>query len=104
MERCYEIFKNEPGTERAAAALFLLAHFADLEALPWVNEFLDDSHPVIRWNGLSVLQYILYGPVGDSAIATANELLDKAESGPDPELRDRAKQVRLRLAPYEPRE
>ena len=44
----------------------------------------------IRWNGLMVLRTILYGPLGDEAIATAKQLLDMACSDPDPELRKRA--------------
>lgn len=94
MERCYEIYKTEHGTESASDAVFLLASFADDEALPWIREFLDDSGRNIRWNGLYVLRTILYGPLGDAAIATAKGLLDKAESDSDLEIRERAKQIR----------
>ena len=39
MERCYELYKTEPGTSRAGGALFLLAKMGDVRALPWVGEF-----------------------------------------------------------------
>jgi HEAT repeat protein len=96
MERCYEVYKAEHGTENASRAVFLLASIADAEALPWIREFLDDSSRNIRWNGIYVLRNVLYGPLGDEAITTANELLDKAESDPDPEIRERTKDIRSR--------
>jgi hypothetical protein len=90
MDRCYEIYKTEQDTERANRAVFLLASFAEIEALPWVREFLQNKDRNIRWNGLMVLRTILYGPLGDAAMTTAKQLLDMACSDPDPELRKRA--------------
>jgi hypothetical protein len=101
MERCHEIYKTDSSAENAISAVFLLAAFADIEALPWIHEFLDDSREGIRWNGLMVLSNILRGPVGDPGIAIAKELLDKADSSPDPKLRERAKIVRMQLARFE---
>jgi HEAT repeat protein len=97
MERCYEIYKTAQDTEKAYA-VFLLASIADVDVLPWVREFLDDENQGIRWNGLVALRTIVGGPLGDAAIATAKQLLDKAESGSDPEMRQRAKQIRSQLA------
>jgi HEAT repeat protein len=97
MERCYEIYKAEHGTEKASGAVFLLASIADEEALPWVREFLEDPSRNIRWNGLMVLRTVLLGPLGDAAIATAKELLDKAASDPDIEMRERTKEIRSLL-------
>jgi hypothetical protein len=97
MERCYEIYKTEHGTEKAAGAVFLLASIAEAEALPWVREFLEDHNRNIRWNGLMVLRTVVGGPLDDAAIATAKELLDKAASDPDSEMRERAKELQSLL-------
>jgi hypothetical protein len=101
MEYCYKIFKTEQDREKANSAVFLLASFADTEALPWIREFLNDGEEIIRWNGLMVLQCILYGPVGDAGIATAKEALDKADSDTNPRLRELAKRVRPQLERFE---
>lgn len=93
MERCYEIYSTEADTERANGAVFLLASFAESQALPWVREFLQSQNQSIRWNGLMVLRTILGGPLGDEADATAKELLNIACSDSDPELRKRALQI-----------
>ena len=91
MERCYEIYKTDPASSRAAAAVFLLAEMADSRVLPWVREFLEDEHESIRWNGLMALRMILdEGPLGDEGIDTAKELLTKAESDSDQRLQERA--------------
>jgi hypothetical protein len=94
MERCYEIYKAAPDSEDAVRAVFLLKSFATDAALPWIREFLDDPKPGIRLNGLMVLRTILDGPLGDASIATAMQLLDKAERDSDPEMRERANQIR----------
>jgi hypothetical protein len=98
MERCYEIYKAEPASDRACAAVFLLAEMADSRALPWVREFLEDSSEGIRWNGLMALRRILGGALGDAGIATAKGLLSKAEADASERLRDRAREVRHQLA------
>ena len=102
MDRCYEIYKAESGTENAIRAVFLLTSFADGAALSWVQEFLDDPNPSIRWNGLMVLRTILDCPLGDAAIASVMELLDKAEKDSDPEMRERAKQIRSEFCSKHP--
>jgi hypothetical protein len=94
MNRCFEIYKAEPDTDRACSAVFLLGSMADDRALSWVREFLEDRSKLIRLNGLRVLQNILFGPLGDAEIATAKELFDKAESDPDSTIRERAVQIR----------
>jgi HEAT repeat protein len=98
MERCYEIYKAEPASHRAGAAVFLLAEMADSRALPWVREFLEDSSEGIRWNGLMALRRILEGALGDAGIASAKELLSNAEADASERLRDRAREVRHQLA------
>jgi hypothetical protein len=98
MERCYEIYKREPASDRACAAVFLLAEMADSRVLPWVCEFLEDGNDGIRWNGLMALRMILEGPLGDEGIATAKELLTKAESDSDERLQERAREIRHQLA------
>jgi hypothetical protein len=94
MDRCYEIYKAKPDSEDAIRAVFLLASFADDAALPWVRQFLGDRNRAIRWNGLAVLCTVLYGPLGDAAITSAMQLLDKAEQDSDSEIRERATLVR----------
>ena len=94
MDRCYEIYKAKPDSDDAVRAVFLLASFADDAVLPWVGEFLADQSPGIRWNGLAVLRTILYGPLGDSAIASAMQLLDKAEQDSNSDMRERAQLIR----------
>jgi hypothetical protein len=101
MERCYEIFKTEADLNRRAGAVFLLSSFADIEAMPWIRDFLSDSEKVIRWNGLHVLSYILYGPIGDEPIALARELLQIADTDPDADIRELASKVRLQLKEHE---
>jgi len=101
MNRCYEIYKTEHGTENACSAVFLLGSFAHYEALPWIREFLADSSEGIRLNGLRVLQRVVYGPLGDKDGDIAKELFDKAESDPDPEIRERAQQIRSHLPPHQ---
>ncbi|MFZ0302942.1 MAG: HEAT repeat domain-containing protein [Terracidiphilus sp.] len=97
MERCYEIYKNEPDSRRAGAAVFLLYEMADPRVLPWVREFLDDKNFSVRWNGAMALQEILRGPANDDDIALAKGLLSKAESDPDERIRERAAEIRRRL-------
>jgi HEAT repeat protein len=94
MNRCFEIYKAEPNTDRACSAVFLLGSMADDRALSWVREFLEDRSQPIRLNGLRVLQNILFGPLDDAQIATAKELFAKAESDSDPTVRERAVQIR----------
>lgn len=98
MERCFEIYKTEPGTARACGAVFVLGCMADAKALPWVREFLEDSDKAVRMNGLAVLQSILCGPLGDDDLATAKELFDFAALDPDPMARTRASDIRAHSA------
>ena len=100
MERCYEIYKTEPGSRNACSAVFLLGSFAGDEALPWVREFLDDADRLIRLNGVGVLRRILAGPLGDRDSELAGELLAKGESDSDAEVRERTRQVRADLPPH----
>ena len=100
MERCYEIYKTQHGSENACSAVFLLGSFAGTAALPWVREFLEDEEQVIRLNGVRVLRRILDGPLGDQDSELAKDLLDKGESDPDAEVRQRTNQLRAYLPPY----
>jgi hypothetical protein len=98
MERCYEIYKQDPASNRASAAVFLLSEMADSRVLPWMREFLDDDNEGIRWNGLMALRMVLEGPLGDEGIAIAKELLTKAASDSDQRLHERAREIRHQLA------
>jgi hypothetical protein len=98
MKRCYEIYKEEPGSQRAGAAIFLLSKMADSRVLPWLREFMEDGNEGIRWNGLMALGMMLAGPLGDDGIAIGKELLIQAESDPYVPLRERAREIRHRLA------
>jgi hypothetical protein len=98
MEYCYEIYKKEPNTHRAGAAVFLLSEMADWRVLPWIREFMEDSNDSVRWNGLVAVGQILEGPLNDDGIALAKELLAKAESDREERLRERATEIRQRLA------
>jgi hypothetical protein len=94
MKRCLEIYKTEANPYRACSAVFLLGSMADYKALSWVDEFLSDSNVAVRMNGLRVLQNILYRPLDEEDIATAKELLNKAELDQDVTVRDRAASIR----------
>jgi HEAT repeat protein len=94
MNRCFEIYKTEPGTERGCGAVFLLGCMADDRVLPWVHEFLEDGNEAVRLNGLSVLRNILDGPLSDEELATARHLLEVAESDNNASVRERAAQTR----------
>jgi hypothetical protein len=98
MERCYEIYKSESNTRRAGASVFLLAEMADSRVLPWLPELLRDSSFSIRSCGLSALQMILSGPLNDEGIEAAKKLLAHAEKDADERLRERAAEIRQRLA------
>jgi|SRR5271168_435664 len=99
MAHCLEIYKSEPGTERACSAIFVLGSFADRTALPWVGDFLGDSNVAVRLNGLRVLQNILYdfSTLSDEQLSTAKELLKRTESDPDPAVQERAAEIRTWL-------
>lgn len=98
MEYCYEIYKKEPDTHRAGAALFLLSEMADWRFMQWAREFMEDSNSGVRWNALCALGQVLQGPLGDEGIAVAKELLVKAETDPDQRLRERAVEIHKQLA------
>jgi len=100
MEYCYEIYKNEPNTDRAGRAIFLLSEMADWRFMRWARELMDDSKT--RWNTLVALEQVLEGPLDDGGIALAKELLAEAETDPDQNLRERAVKIHKRLAsnPY----
>jgi len=98
MERCYEIYKNDPMSPRAGAAVFLLSEMADSRALAWMRELMQDKSVHIRWNGVMALGRILAGPLNDEGIAIAKELLINAETDPEERLRERATEIRRRLA------
>jgi len=100
MDRCYEIYKTQHGSTNACSAVFLRGSFAGPEALPWVHEFLDDEQQAIRLNGIRVMRCILDGPLGDQDGELAKALLDKGESDPDAEVRERTNQIRTHLPPY----
>ena len=104
MQRCHEIFKTERDRDRAASAVFVLAFCADADVLPWVLEFLQDEHKIVRLNGLMVLRNVLYGPVGDDGIVTAKEILQRAEQDPDADIQKLANEIRRQLSRYERRE
>lgn len=98
MEYCYDIYKKEPNTDRAGAAVFLLAKMADSRVLQWIPEFMEDNNDNVRWNGMIAVGQILEGPLDDDGIALAKELLAKAEADSYDRLRERAAEIRKRLA------
>lgn len=98
MNYCFEIYKTEPNTRRSDAAVFLLYEIADGRILPWVAEFLEDASMTVRWNGVMALQNILASPLDDDGIATAKNLLAKAQADNDERVRQQATEVRIRLA------
>jgi len=100
MEYCYEIYKNEPNTERADRAIFLLSEMADWRFMRWARELMNDRRT--RWNTVVALEQVLEGALGDEGIALAKELLAEAEADSQEMLRERAKDIRKRLAanPY----
>jgi hypothetical protein len=98
MNYCYEIYKTEPNSLRSGAAVFLLYEMADRRVLPWIPEFLEDVSTTVRWNGVMALQNILAGPMGDDEVAAAKQLLAKARTDADEGVREKATEVRNRLA------
>lgn len=100
MEYCYTIYKNEPNTERADRAIFLLTEMADSRFMQWARELMDDRRT--RWNTVVALEQVLEGALGDEGIALAKELLAEAEADPNERLRERAIDIHKRLAvnPY----
>jgi len=100
MEYCYEIYKNEPNTDRAGRAIFLLSEMADGRFMRWARELMEDSNT--RWNALVALEQVLAGPLDDEGIALGKELLEKAETDSDQMFRERAVEIHKRLAsnPY----
>lgn len=98
MEYCYEIYKNEPKTQRAERAIFLLSEMANWHFVRWAREFMEDTNPGIRWNATVALEQVLEGPLDDEGVALAKELLAKAEEDSDPRLRERAQVIYRRLA------
>jgi hypothetical protein len=98
MEYCYEIYKKEPNTPRADAAVFLLSEMADSRFMRWAREFIEDKNGGVRWNALTALGQVLQGPLGDEEITLAKELLAKAEKDSEQRLRQRATQIRTQLA------
>jgi hypothetical protein len=100
MEYCYEIYKNEPNTQRAGLAIFLLSEMADWRFMRWARELVEDSNT--RWNAVVALEQVLEGPLGDEGIDLAKKLLAQAETDADQRLRERAVEIHKRLAskPY----
>ena len=100
MEYCYRIFKNEPNTERADRAIFLLSEMADSRFMQWARELMDNKRT--RWNTLVAFEQVLEGALGDEGIALAKELLAEAEADPNETLRERAIAIHKRLTanPY----
>jgi hypothetical protein len=96
MEYCYEIYKNEPNTERAGRAIFLLSEMADWRFMRWACELVENSNS--RWNAVVALEQVLEGPLGDEGIDLAKKLLAQAETDADQRLRERAVKIRKRLA------
>jgi hypothetical protein len=96
MEYCYEIYKNEPNTDRADRAIFLLSKMADWRFIRWARELMDDKRT--RWNTVVALEQVLEGALGDEGIALAKELLAEAEADPHEMLRERAIKIHKRLA------
>ena len=102
MEYCYQIYKNEPGTERAGRAIYLLAKMADWRFMRWARELMDDPDFSTRWNTTVALEQVLDGPLDDEGLELAKELLARAEADTDERLRERAAEIHKRLAanPY----
>jgi len=71
---------------------------ADARFVQWARELMEDSNKSVRWNALAALEQVLRGPLGDDEIAVAKELLVSAETDPDEGYRERAKEIRERLA------
>jgi len=98
MEYCYEIYKNEPNTQRAERAIFLLTQLANGHFLRWAREFMEDNNFSIRWCATVALERVLEGPLDDEETALTKELLAKAEEDFEPKLRERALEIHKRLA------
>lgn len=96
MEYCYEIYRNEPNSDRSDRAIFLLSEMADWRFMRWARELMDDSRT--RWNTVVALERVWEGPLDDEGIDLAKELLARAESDADQSLRERALEIHKRLA------
>ena len=92
MERCYEIYKNDPSLEKKRMAVELLRVAADRRVLPWIEEFLNDEDPEIRVWGFGIVDQLLW-----SELVWENEvshLIELAEKKSDDNLREKIGFVR----------
>jgi hypothetical protein len=76
MEYCYEIYKNEPNTERADRAILLVSEMADSRFMRWARELMNDRRT--RWNTVVALEQVLEGALGDEGIALAKRAVGRS--------------------------
>ena len=84
MQRCYQHFL-EGDAETRRSAIELLRVFADHRVLPWLDEFLDDTDPLIQYLGTEILDQLVWsGAVKDKECV---DLLAKIREHPNAEVR-----------------
>lgn len=71
---------------------------ADWRFMRWARELMEDGNDSVRWSVTVALEQVLTGPLGDEGIAVARELLAKAQADDNQQLRERATEIRHRLA------
>lgn len=67
MQRCYEIYRNATDAEDRRSAVELLRVVADERALPWIQEFLNDSDQGVQAWGAGVVDQLLFSSFVDPA-------------------------------------
>lgn len=92
MERCYEIYKNDPDLGNRRMAVELLRVAADRRVLPWIEEFLNDEDQSIRAWGFGIVDQLLWSKlIEENEVSHLIELVEKSS---DDYLREKAVFVR----------
>jgi hypothetical protein len=92
MERCYEIYREDPLIERRRQAVELLRVVADAQMLPKVREFLNDTDGDIQQWGAGMLDQLVWSQLVDAM--DAEPYLRMAEVHANEHVRERAAFIR----------
>ncbi len=96
MTRCHEIHRSRADVRARRRAVDLLRAIADRRVLSWIEEFLKDPDESIRASGIWIVDELLRE--GLAWPEECEQLLRRAETHNDSEVRTRAVAIRERLA------
>lgn len=91
MQRCYEIYRSDVDVETRCSAVELLRVVADRRALPWVHEFLNDTHQGIQIWGAGLLDQLLWSELVQPEECV--ELLEEMSRHPTAGVREKAEWI-----------